>query len=60
VAHGGIDAKMGAKNIEKRKHNPVTTAVSPVLPPSAIPAPDSMNAVTTKKLANYGPSHDGI
>ena len=48
VAHGGIDAKIGAKNIDKRKHNPVTTAVSPVLPPSAIPAPDSMNAVTAK------------
>lgn len=46
VAQGGIDAKMGAKNIDTRKHSPVTMAVSPVLPPSAIPAPLSMKAVT--------------
>ena len=42
VAHGGIDAKMGAKNIETIKQRPVVIAVNPVLPPSAIPAPDSM------------------
>lgn len=46
VAQGGIDAKIGAKNNEIRKQTPVVIAVSPVLPPSAIPAPDSMNAVT--------------
>jgi hypothetical protein len=42
VAHGGMDAKIGAKNIEIMKQRPVTIAVKPVFPPSAIPAPDSM------------------
>ena len=42
VAHGGMDAKIGAKNIETTKQSPVVIAVRPVLPPSAIPAPDSM------------------
>lgn len=37
---------MGAKKTEIRKQTPVTMAVSPVLPPSAIPAPLSTNAVT--------------
>jgi hypothetical protein len=46
VAHGGIDAKMGAKKIDPMKHKPVTIAVRPVRPPSAIPAPLSMKAVT--------------
>jgi len=46
VAHGGIDAKMGAKKRATKKHIPVIIAVRPVLPPSAIPAPDSMKAVT--------------
>lgn len=46
VAQGGIEAKIGAKKMDARKHNPVTMAVSPVLPPSAIPAPLSINAVT--------------
>lgn len=46
VAHGGIEAKMGAKSIDMRKHAPHVIAVKPVLPPSAIPAPDSTNAVT--------------
>lgn len=36
---------MGAKNTDTIKHNPVTIAVNPVLPPSAIPAPLSINAV---------------
>lgn len=49
MAHGGIEAKMGAKKIEMKKQNPVTIAVKPVLPPSEIPAPDSMNAVTGDK-----------
>lgn len=49
VAHGGIEAKMGAKKIEMKKQNPVTIAVKPVLPPSEMPAPDSMNAVTGDK-----------
>jgi len=34
VAHGGIEAKMGAKNTDTKKSRPVTTAVIPVLPPS--------------------------
>jgi hypothetical protein len=46
VAQGGIEAKTGAKKIEIRKHRPVVIAVRPVRPPSVIPAPDSMNAVT--------------
>src|ERR1700709_1166734 len=46
VAHGGIDAKIGAKKIETKKQMPVTQAVRPVAPPSEIPAPDSTNAVT--------------
>lgn len=46
VAHGGIEAKMGAKKMEMMKQTPVVIAVRPVLPPSATPAPDSMNAVT--------------
>lgn len=46
MAHGGILANIGAKKIEIKKHMPVVIAVSPVRPPSAIPAPDSINAVT--------------
>lgn len=46
VAQGGMEAKMGAKKREIKKQVPVVIAVSPVFPPSAIPAPDSMKAVT--------------
>jgi hypothetical protein len=46
VAQGGIDAKIGAKKSEMRKQKPVMIAVKPVRPPSAMPAPLSMNAVT--------------
>lgn len=46
VAQDGKDAKIGAKNREIKKQSPVTQAVIPVAPPSEIPAPDSMNAVT--------------
>ena len=46
VAQGGIEANIGAKKIEMKKQSPVTHAVIPVAPPSEIPAPDSMNAVT--------------
>lgn len=46
VAHDGILAKMGAKKIEMKKQIPVTQAVIPVVPPSEMPAPDSMKAVT--------------
>jgi len=46
VAQGGMDAKIGAKNMETKKHMPHVIAVRPVLPPSAIPAPDSIKAVT--------------
>jgi hypothetical protein len=46
VAHGGIDAKTGAKKREIRKQQPQVMAVSPVRPPSAMPAPLSTKAVT--------------
>ena len=46
VAQGGIDANIGAKNMDMRKQTPVVIDVRPVRPPSVIPAPDSMNAVT--------------
>ncbi len=46
VAQGGMLAKIGAKKIDIRKHIPVVMEVRPVFPPSAIPAPDSINAVT--------------
>lgn len=46
VAQGGIDASTGAKNRDTMKHNPVIIDVRPVRPPSAIPAPLSINAVT--------------
>lgn len=49
VAHGGMEAKIGAKKMEIKKHNPVTIAVIPVLPPSEIPAADSMKAVTGER-----------
>lgn len=42
VAHGGMDAKIGAKKTLMKKARPVVIAVSPVPPPSEIPAPDSM------------------
>jgi len=45
VAQGGILAKTGAKNKDIKKQTPVVIAVRPVFPPSAIPAPDSMNEV---------------
>ena len=46
MAHGGIEAKIGAKKTEIKKQRPVMMAVRPVRPPSAMPAPLSMNAVT--------------
>ena len=46
VAQGGIEAKIGAKNTATTKQSPVVMAVSPVRPPSAMPALLSMNAVT--------------
>lgn len=46
VAQGGMLANIGAKNTLTKKHSPVTIAVRPVRPPSAIPAPLSMKAVT--------------
>jgi glutamate 5-kinase len=49
VAQGGMEAKIGAKKIEMKKQTPVVMAVRPVLPPSEIPAPDSMKAVTGER-----------
>jgi hypothetical protein len=46
LTQGGIDAKIGAKKMETKKQRPVVIAVRPVRPPSVIPAPDSMYAVT--------------
>lgn len=46
VAQEGIDAKMGEKNTHMKNAKPVTIAVMPVLPPSAIPVALSMKAVT--------------
>lgn len=46
VAQGGMDAKIGAKKIDIKKQVPAVIAVRPVRPPSVIPAPDSMKAVT--------------
>lgn len=46
VAQGGIDANIGEKKIETKKQKPAIIAVSPVRPPSAIPEPLSMKAVT--------------
>ncbi len=46
VAQGGTEARIGAKKMEIRKHTPVDMAVRPVRPPSAMPAPLSMKAVT--------------
>lgn len=36
VAHEGMDAKIGAKNIETKNMTPVVIAVNPVFPPSMI------------------------
>jgi len=38
--------KMGAKNREIKKKTPVVMLVRPLLPPAAMPAPDSTKAVT--------------
>lgn len=46
MAQGGIEAKIGAKKTEATKQRPAKMAVSPVRPPSAMPAPLSMKAVT--------------
>lgn len=46
VDQGGSEAKIGAKKMEITKQIPAVIAVSPVRPPSAIPAPLSMKAVT--------------
>jgi hypothetical protein len=42
-----MEAKIGAKNMVMRKQMPQVMAVSPVLPPSAMPAPDSMTVEDT-------------
>ena len=46
VAQGGKEAKMGEKKRERMKNKPVVRDVRPVLPPSVMPAPDSIKAVT--------------
>jgi hypothetical protein len=49
VAQGGMEAKIGAKKMEMKKQMPEVMAVIPVLPPSEIPAPDSIKAVTGER-----------
>jgi hypothetical protein len=44
-----MDANIGAKKMEMKKQRPVVMAVIPVLPPSEMPAPDSMKAVTGER-----------
>lgn len=46
MAHGGMDAKMGAKKSEMKKRNATQSAVRPVRPPSRIPVADSTKVVT--------------
>lgn len=46
VAQAGMEAKIGAKKTDMKKASPVMQDVSPVLPPSEMPAPDSTKAVT--------------
>jgi hypothetical protein len=46
VAHGGMDAIMGAKKMLRKKEKPQRTAVKPVRAPASIPEPDSMYEVT--------------
>jgi len=46
VAQGGTEARIGAKKRLIRKQKPEEMAVSPVRPPSAMPAPLSMKQVT--------------
>merc|ERR1712087_451329 len=47
VAHGGMLAKIGLKNNDRKNNSPTTTAVRPILPPALIPAPLSMYAVVS-------------
>ena len=44
-----MEAKIGAKKMEMKKQRPEVMAVMPVLPPSEMPAPDSMKAVTGER-----------
>ena len=46
TAHGGTLISSGEKKSDARKHADTVIAVTPVLPPSLIPAVDSMYVVT--------------
>ena len=48
VAKDGMAMKIGANSMEIRNSTAVTTAVRPVLPPSATPAEDSTNVVVVE------------
>jgi hypothetical protein len=50
VAHPGIDEKIGAKNTETKKANPVTIPVIPVFPPSAKRLDCSIDANDVKSI----------
>ena len=43
-----MDAKIGAKKMEMKNAIPVKMAVRPVFPPSEMPAPLSIYAVTSR------------
>lgn len=45
VAYGGIDPKMGARNMEQKKPKATTKLVIPVLPPARMPTADSAKMV---------------
>src|SRR4051794_25003555 len=53
VVDGGVYCKIGPNKRGMKKHMPAVMVVRPVLSPSAIPAPDSMNAVTGDDPINY-------
>ena len=52
VANAGMLCANGAKNKHNANNTATVTAVSPVLPPSLIPAPDSMYDVVFEVPAN--------
>ena len=44
----GMNANKGSKNIDNKNNIAIVKLVRPVLPPSAIPAPDSTNVLTVE------------
>ena len=56
VAHPGINAATGLKNIAIKNKTPVVNAVKPVLPPSPTPVADSTYVVTVD-VPHTAPAH---